>query len=65
MHPWVRKIHLEEKMTTHSSILAGKSHSQRSTVGYRPWDRKEPDTTERARKHTHEYAQAHTHTLSL
>ena len=28
-------------MTTRSSILAGKSHRQKSLVGYRPWGRKE------------------------
>ena len=33
-------------MTTDSSILAGKSHGQRSLVGYSPRGRKESDTTE-------------------
>ena len=28
-------------------FLPGKSHGQRSLAGYRPWDRKELDTTER------------------
>ena len=28
-------------------LLAGKSHGQRSLVGYSPWGRKESDTTER------------------
>ena len=28
-------------------LLPGKSHGQRSLVGYRPWSRKESDTTER------------------
>ena len=37
---------LEEEMATHSSILAGKFHGQRSLTGYRPWGRKELDTTE-------------------
>ena len=41
---------LEEEMATHSSILAlkipGKSRSQRSLVGYRPWGHKESDTIE-------------------
>ena len=32
---WIGKI-LLEKMTTHSSILAGKSRGQRSLVGYSP-----------------------------
>ena len=37
---------LEEGMAAHSSILAGKSHGQRSLVGYGPWGRRELDTTE-------------------
>ena len=37
---------LEEEMATHCSILAGKSHGQRSLVGYSPWGLKESDTTE-------------------
>ena len=32
---------LEKEMVTHSSTLAGKSHGQRSLVGYSPWGRKE------------------------
>ena len=41
-----REDPLEEGMATHSSILAGKSHGQRSLVGYSPRGRKESDTTE-------------------
>ena len=37
---------LEKKMTTHSSILTGKSHEQRSLADYSPWGRKESDRTE-------------------
>ena len=37
---------LEEEMATHSSILAGECHGQRSLVGYSPWGHKESDTTE-------------------
>ena len=37
---------LEEEMATYSSILAGKSHGQRSLVGYRPLSHKESDMTE-------------------
>ena len=33
-------------MATNSSILAGKSHGQRSLVGCSPWCRKETDTTQ-------------------
>jgi len=31
---------LEKEMATHSSILAWKSHGQRSPAGYCPWGRK-------------------------
>ena len=37
---------LEKEMATHPSILAWKSHGQRSLVGYSPWGRKESDMTE-------------------
>ena len=37
---------LEKGMATHSSILAGESHRQRSLASYSPWGRKELDTTE-------------------
>ena len=47
--------YLKKRMATHfnilrefhSSILAGKSHGQRSLAGYRPWGCKESDMTER------------------
>ena len=48
---WVRSLGqedpLEKEMATHSVLLPGKSHGQRSLVDYSPWDRKESDTTER------------------
>ena len=34
-----------QRLSEHSST--GKSYGQRSLVGYRPWGRKESDTTER------------------
>ena len=37
---------LEKDMATHSSILPGKSHGQRSLVGYSPRGCKESDMTE-------------------
>ena len=37
---------LEKEMATHSSILPGESHGQRSLASYSPWGRKESDTTE-------------------
>ena len=38
---------LEKGMATHSSILAGEFHRQRSLAGYSPWDCKESAVTER------------------
>ena len=35
---------LEEEIATHSSILAWKSHGQRSLKGYSSWGQKELDT---------------------
>ena len=40
-------------MATHSSILAWQFHGQKSLAGYSPGDRKELDTTESVRAHTH------------
>ena len=36
---------LETEMATHSSILPGKSHGQKSLAGYSPWGHKEWDKT--------------------
>ena len=42
---WVQSLGwedaLEEGMTTHSSVLAWKSHGQRSLAGYSPWGHKQ------------------------
>ena len=38
-------------MAPHSSILAWRSHGQRSLVGCSPWGREESDTTERLHFH--------------
>ena len=48
---------LEKEMVTHSSILAGKFHGQKSLVGYSPWGCKESDMTMHARAcmHTQEH----------
>ena len=37
---------LEKRMATHSNILAGESHGQRSLASYSPWGRKELDVTD-------------------
>jgi len=42
---------LEEEMATHSSIMSGEYHGQRSLVGYSPWGHKESDTTEVTENH--------------
>ena len=43
--PWVGKIHLEKERQPILVFLPGKSHGQKSLVGYRPSDCKESDTT--------------------
>ena len=44
--PWVGKIPWRRKWQPTPGLLPGKSHGQRSLVGYSPWGRKESDTTE-------------------
>ena len=48
---------LEKEVATHSSILSclGKSHGQRSLMGYSPWGHKELDTTEQLSMHARMY----------
>ena len=43
---------LEKGTTMHSSILAWRSHEQRSLIGYSPWGLKESDMTEWLHTHT-------------
>ena len=56
-NPWVRKIPWRRIWQPTPVSLPGKSHGQRSLVGYSPWDRKELDRTECMHTHMH----AHTH----
>ena len=52
---WIFKIfdifkyfqYMVDGICAHSSILAWKSHGQRSLAGYSPWCRKQSDATER------------------
>ena len=44
-NPWVRKIPWRRKGQPTPLFLPGKSHGQKSLVGYSPWDCKELDTT--------------------
>ena len=44
--PWVEKIPWRRKWQLTPVILPGKSHGQRSLVGYGPWGGKESDMTE-------------------
>ena len=48
-YPWMGKIPWSRKWQPTPVFLPGTSHGQRSLTGYRPWGRKELDTTE----HTH------------
>ena len=44
--PWVRKIPWRREWQLIPVFLPGKSHGQRSLVGYSPWSQKELDMTE-------------------
>ena len=44
---WVGKIPWRKKWQSTAVLLPGKSHGQRSLVGYSPWGSKESDMTER------------------
>ena len=56
--PWVRKIFWKRKQQPTPVFLPGKSHGQRSLVGYSPWGHKVSDTAEQLSVH----ACTHTHT---
>ena len=43
---------LEKEMATHSSILAWRTHGQRSLAGHSPWGHKELDMTEQLMSYT-------------
>ena len=51
--PWVGKIPWRRAWQPTPVFFPGKSHGQRSPVGYSPWGRKEWDTTEHTHTHTH------------
>ena len=46
LDPWVRKVAWRRKRQSTPVFLPGKSHGQRSLVGYSPWGCKESDRTE-------------------
>ena len=46
-NPWGGKIPWSGKWQSTPVLLSGKSHGQRSLVGYSPWGHKESDTAER------------------
>ena len=50
---WVGKICWRRKWQSTPVLLPGKSHGQRSLIGYSPWGRKETDMTERLHFHFH------------
>ena len=51
-NPWVRKIPWRRKWQSTSVFLPGKSHGQRSLVGYPLWCPRESATTEQQSTHT-------------
>ena len=68
--PWIGKIPWRRKQQSTPVLLPGKSHGQRSLVGYSLWGRKESDTTERlhfyfAKQRPHQAAPARVSGSSL
>ena len=51
--PWVRRVPWSRKWQPTPVFLPRKHQGQRSLVGYRPWGRRESDTTEQLNAHTH------------
>ena len=51
LDPWVGKIPWRRKWQSTQVLLPGKSHGQRSLVGYSPWGHKKSDTTEQLHFH--------------
>ena len=51
--PWLGEISWGGEWQPTPVFLPGKSHGQRSLVGYCPWGHKESDTAEDLRTHTH------------
>ena len=45
---------LEKEMATHSSILSGEFHGQRSLMGYSPWGHKSQTWLKQLSCHTHD-----------
>ena len=53
--PRVGKIPWRREWQPTPEFLPGKSHGQRSLVGYNPWGHKESDTTELLSTHAYMY----------
>ena len=51
--PWIGKIPWRRKWQPTPVFLPGKSHGQRSLVGFSPWGCKESDTSEQLNTHVH------------
>ena len=62
LHPWVRKKPWRRKWQPTPVFLPGKSHGQRSLVGYSPQGREELDMTKYTHTHTLTHTHTHTHT---
>ena len=60
--PWVGKIPWRRKWQPTPVFLPGKSHGQRSLVGYSPQGHKESYVAERSRAHACTDTHTHTHT---
>ena len=62
LDPWVGKIPWRRKWQPTPVFLPGKSHGQRSLVGYSPWGSKELGTAKWLSTCVHTHTHMHTHT---
>ena len=64
LDPWLRKIPWSKKWQTAPVFLPGKSHGQRSLMGYSLWGGKELDVAEHLHAHVCTHTRTHTHSYT-
>ena len=64
-NPWVVKIPWRRTWYPTSVLLLGKSHGQRSLVGYSPWGSDMTETAEHTHTHTHTHTHPNVYTIGM
>ena len=63
--PWVEEIPWGRKWQPTPVCMPGKSHGQRSLMGYSLWDHNESDPAEHMHTRAHTHTHTHTHTQAV